>query len=360
MLPLPIFDYHRPRTLLEAVSLLHDLGDKARIIAGGTDVLPNMKQGLFDPAHVVSVAKLEELRGIAIERAPSTSGEPDAGNGKPGAGNGKPGAGEGAAGQERLVIGAGMKLAEIADSLLVQRAAPALAEACGLVGGPHHRAMGTLGGNVCLDTRCRYYNQTYFWRKALGFCIKKDGTVCHVVKGGSKCVAAASNDSAPVLIALDAAIELLGPTGARTVAAQDFYTADGVKNTVIEPGEIVVRVALPLVPGRRSAFEKLRRRGAIDFPLLSIAARVDHDEAAAGAVSAVSVVVSSLGARPRRLRAAAKIASGSLADRLPQALADAAYTECRPLTNLDEDSDWRHEMVPVLVKKALERAALAR
>lgn len=341
MLPLPIFDYHRPRTLGEAVSLLHDLGDKARIIAGGTDVLPNMKQGLFDPAHVVSVAKLEELRGIAIERAPSASGEQGAG-------------------QERLVIGAGMKLAEIADSLLVQRAAPALAEACGLVGGPHHRAMGTLGGNVCLDTRCRYYNQTYFWRKALGFCIKKDGTVCHVVKGGSKCVAAASNDSAPALIALDADIELLGPSGARAVAAQDFYTADGVKNTVIEPGEIVVRVVLPLVPGRRSAFEKLRRRGAIDFPLLSIAARVDHDEAAAGAVSAVSVVVSSLGARPRRLRAAAKVASGSLADRLPQALADAAYAECRPLTNLDEDSDWRHEMVPVLVKKALDRAALER
>jgi 4-hydroxybenzoyl-CoA reductase subunit beta len=341
LLPLPIFDYHRPRTLDEAVALLHDLGDKARIIAGGTDVLPNMKQGLFDPAHVVSVAKLEELRGIVIDRASSGSGEHRAG-------------------QERLVIGAGMKLAEIADSLLVQRAAPALAEACGLVGGPHHRAMGTLGGNVCLDTRCRYYNQTYFWRKALGFCIKKDGTVCHVVKGGSKCVAAASNDSAPVLIALDAGIELLGPSGSRTVAAQDFYTADGVKNTVIGPGEIVVRVVLPLVAGRRSAFEKLRRRGAIDFPLLSIAARVDHDEATAGAVSAVSVVVSSLGARPRRLRAAAKIASGSHADRLPQALADAAYTECRPLTNLDEDSDWRHEMVPVLVKKALERAALGR
>lgn len=338
MLPLPIFDYHRPRTLGEAVALLHDLGDKARIIAGGTDVLPNMKQGLFDPAHVVSIARLEELRGIAIERVSM---------------------GNNGAGQERLVIGAGMKLAEIADSLLVQRAAPALAEACALVGGPHHRVMGTLGGNVCLDTRCRYYNQTYFWRKALGFCIKKDGTVCHVVKGGSKCVAAASNDSAPVLIALDADLELLGPAGARTVPAQDFYTADGVKNTVLSPGEIVVRITVPVVAGRRSAFEKLRRRGAIDFPLLSIAARVDHDEATAGAVSAVSVVVSSLGARPRRLRAASKIAPGTAADRLPRALADASFTECRPLTNLDEDSEWRHEMVPVLVKKALDRATVA-
>src|SRR3954471_21469772 len=228
MLPLPIFDYHRPRTLDEALGLLASLGPQAQIIAGGTDVLPNMKQGLFQPEHVVSVSRLEELRGIALHG-------------------------------DELVIGAGMKLVEIAESLLVQRAAPALAQAAGAVGGPHHRAMGTLGGNVCLDTRCRYYNQTYFWRKSLGFCLKKDGTVCHVVKGGAKCVAAASNDSAPALIALDAEITLLGKAGERRVPARDFYTADGIKNTVLEPGEIVVRVAAPLVAGRRSAFEKLRK-----------------------------------------------------------------------------------------------------
>src|SRR6185369_13671175 len=192
-----IFDYHRPRTLDEALGLLSSLGPKAQLIAGGTDVLPNMKQGLFEPEHVVSIARLEELRGISLSSDGSA-----------------------------LLAGAGMKLHEIAESLLVQRMAPALAEAAGAVGGPHHRAMGTLGGNICLDTRCRYYNQTYFWRKALGFCLKKDGTVCHVVRGGSKCVAAASNDSAPALIALEAEIELLGPKGERRVPAADFYTAD--------------------------------------------------------------------------------------------------------------------------------------
>ncbi len=329
MLPLPVFDYHRPRTLDEAVTLLSSLGERARIIAGGTDVLPNMKQGLFDPEHVVSIARLEELRGIAIERRP---------------------------GGERVVLGAGMRLAEIADSLVVQRGAPALAQAAGAVGGPHHRAMGTLGGNVCLDTRCRYYNQTYFWRKSLGFCIKKDGTVCHVVKGGAKCVAAASNDSAPALIALEADIEILGPRGARTLKAADFYTADGVKNTVLEPGEIVVRVAVPVIAGRRSAFEKLRRRGAIDFPLLSVAARVDVD---AGAVTAADVVVSALGARPRRLRAAAKIGAGTPAAKIASTLAEAAFAECKPLTNLDEDAEWRRSMVRVLVKKAVERVVSA-
>src|SRR5262249_50284747 len=153
-----IFEYHKPKSLSEALSLLSHLGDKAKIIAGGTDVLPNMKQGLFEPEHVVSIRGLSELRGISIE-------------------SGKEG--------ERLMIGAAMRLCDITASLLVQRAAPALAQASGLVGGPHHRAMGTLGGNICLDTRCRYYNQTYFWRKALGYCLKKDGTVCHVVKGGA-------------------------------------------------------------------------------------------------------------------------------------------------------------------------------
>lgn len=333
MLPLPIFRYHRPRTLPEAIALLAELGDNAKIIAGGTDLLPNMKHGLFEPEHVVSVSRLEELRGIRLERVE-----------------------DGGDGGERLSVGAGMRLAEIAESLLVQRAAPALAEAAGQVGGPHHRAMGTLGGNICLDTRCRYYNQTYFWRKSLGFCLKKDGTVCHVVRGGQNCVAAASNDSAPALIALQADIVLLGPKGERSVPATGFYTADGIRNTVLEPGEVVVRVAVPLAPGRRSAFEKLRRRGAIDFPLLSVAARIDLREEG-GAVEAADVVVSALGARPRRIRAAGAVTPGSPRDRLPAALAEAAYAECKPLTNLDDDVEWRREMVRVFVRKAVARAA---
>jgi 4-hydroxybenzoyl-CoA reductase subunit beta len=249
-----------------------------------------------------------------------------------------------------------MKLGEIAESLLVQRLAPALAEAMGAVGGPHHRAMGTLGGNICLDTRCRYYNQTYFWRKALGYCLKKDGTVCHVVKGGAKCVAAASNDGGPALIALDAEIHLLGKGGERRVPARDFYTADGIRNTVVEPGEIVVRAAIPVVLGRRSAFEKLRKRGAIDFPLLSVAARVDGGPGAGSRPLAVDVVVSALGARPRRVRAAAKVSPTTSVSQLPEVLAQAAYAECKPLTNLDDEAEWRREMVPILVAKAVGRA----
>jgi 4-hydroxybenzoyl-CoA reductase subunit beta len=176
-----------------------------------------------------------------------------------------------------------------------------------------------------------------------------------VVKGGAKCVAAASNDSAPALIALDAEIRVLGKGGERRVPARDFYTADGIKNTVLEPGEIVVQVAVPVVAGRRSAFEKLRKRGAIDFPLLSVAARVDD---ASAQLSGADVVVSALGARPRRVRAAAKVGLGTARDKLAETLAQAAFAECKPLTNLDDEAEWRREMVPVLVEKAVRRALL--
>jgi 4-hydroxybenzoyl-CoA reductase subunit beta len=329
VLPLPIFDHHRPRTLSAAIDLLAHLGTKAVVIAGGTDVLPNMKQGLVEPEHVVSIGAIEELRGISLESAGD--------------------------GIDRLVVGAGMRLSEIAESIVVQRWAPALAEAAGQVGGPHHRSMGTLGGNVCLDTRCRYYNQTYFWRKALGFCLKKDGSVCHVVRGGQKCVAAASNDTAPALLALEADIHLLGPTGSRVVAVSDFYTADGIKNTVLAPGELVVRVSIPRRPSRRSAFEKLRRRGAIDFPLLSVAARVDVSGQDPQRVEAADVVVSALGARPRRVRAAAMVRPGTTIETLVRDVSRGAFTECKPLSNVDEDTEWRREMVPQLVERSLRR-----
>lgn len=330
MLPLPIFDHHRPRSLAAAIDLLARLGSRAVVVAGGTDVLPNMKQGLVEPEHVVSIGAIDELRGISVER--------------------------GNDGVERLVVGAGMRLSEVADSIVVQRWAPALAEAASQVGGPHHRTMGTLGGNICLDTRCRYYNQTHFWRKSLGFCLKKDGTVCHVVRGGQRCVAAASNDTAPALLVLDADVHVLGAGGARVVAASEFYTADGVKNTVLEPGELVVRVSIPRRPARRSAFNKLRRRGAIDFPLLSVAVRVDVSQGEPLRIDAADVAVSALGARPRRVRAATMVRPGTPVEAFVRDVSRAAHTECKPLPNVDEDIEWRREMIPQLVERALRRA----
>ncbi len=320
MLPLPLFQHHTPRSIDEAVGLLGDLGPGARVIAGGTDLLPNMKHGLVEPHHLVSLGAIAELRGIHSEDG-------------------------------FIVIGAMTSLEDVAQSSRVRAAARALADAAGAVGGPHHRRMGTLGGNVCLDTRCVYYNQTYFWRAALGFCLKKDGTACHVVSSGKNCVAAASNDTAPALMVIDAEIVLHGPSGQRTLSANEFYTADGIYNTVKRPDELVTFVRVPERPGRRSAFEKLRRRGAIDFPLLNCAARIDRGED--GSVTGGDLVVSTLAARPKRIKAAAR-AGGPLDDATIGALAEAAYKQCRPLTNLNDDPEWRREMVRVVAKRALE------
>ncbi len=323
MLPLPIFQHHRPRTLAEAVALLGELGERARIVAGGTDLIPNMKHGLVEPEHLVSIGGVRELEGVRMA-------------------------------DEFVEIGATTKLCDAAAHSAVVAHAPALAQALGAVAGPHHRRMGTVGGNVCLDTRCVYYNQTYFWREALGFCIKKDGTLCHVVRSGKNCVAAASNDSAPALMTLGADIHLLGPHGSRVVAADDFYTPDGIANTVKLPGELVTRVRVPIVPRRKSGFDKLRRRGAIDYPLLNAAARVDFAED--GTIAAVDVVVSALAARPKRIKPL-RVPPGARPDEaLWRQIADAAFKQVRPLTNIDNDAEWRREMVRVVVRKALERA----
>ncbi|MBK6519659.1 MAG: FAD binding domain-containing protein [Polyangiaceae bacterium] len=322
MLPLPRFTLHRPATIAEAAALLHHLGRDGQLLAGGTDLLPNMKQGLVGARALVSLQRIDGLSGVDVAGS-------------------------------SLSIGAMTPLARVASDPRVREAAPALSEAAAAVGGPHHRRMGTLGGNLCLDTRCRYYNQTYFWRSALGFCLKKDGTVCHVVAGGQRCVAAASNDTAPALIALEAAVTLESVRGARVVPVGELYTADGITNTTREPDEIVTRVTIPLERARSSGFEKLRRRGAIDFPLLSVAARIDRD---GDALRAVELVVSALAARPRRVAAAARLAPGARPTaELRAQLAQAAKKECRPLDNIEGDPAWRHEMVPVLVERLLAR-----
>ncbi len=323
MLPLPVFQHHSPSSLAEAVSLMAELGDRARLIAGGTDLLPNMKHGIVEPEHLVSLRAVTELNGVQHDDA-------------------------------HIVIGAMTRLVDIAKHPAVLEHAPALAEATGQVGGPHHRRMGTLGGNLCLDTRCVYINQTYFWREALGFCLKKDGTVCHVVKSGKKCVAAASNDSAPALMVLGAEIDLLSPRGKRTLSANDFYTTDGIYNQSRKLDEIVTHIRIPILADRVSAFEKLRRRGAIDYPLLNCAIRIDYK---GPQIDEFDMVVSALAARPKRVKAAARLAIGKKpSDALTKQLAEVAFKNCKPLTNLDNDADWRRDMIRVLVRKALERA----
>ena len=215
---------------------------------------------------------------------------------------------------------------------MIEAQLPALAEACAQIAGPQLRRMGTLGGNLCLDTRCVYVNQTYFWRSALGFCLKKDGTACHVVAGGKRCVAAASNDTAPVLLALEASVRIVSPRGERLVALRELYVADGVHNTVLEPDEILVEVQVPRSAAyKRQAFAKLRTRAAIDFPALNLAVALELD---GNALAAVSLAVSALAARPALIKGLQDLLGKPADARLAEELGRRAQKQCKPLTNI--------------------------
>lgn len=324
MLRLPPYRYHRPASVEEAVALLGEHGPDAMLVAGGTDLIPNMKHRLFEPKHLVALKGIGALRGIREEDG-------------------------------YLRIGAAESLSAVARSPLVRERFPALADAAGHVAGPQLRNMGTLGGNVCLDTRCTYYNQTEFWRSALGYCLKKDGTVCHVTKVGKKCVAAHSADTPPVLTVLDARLVFVGPDGGREIPVRDFFVADGIVNTRRRPDEVLTEVRIPLASaGRRTAYAKLRQRKSIDFPLLTVAVAADVE--VDGTVRSIEGVVTALGSRPRELSGWSEAAAGRRLDaELVEELAERAHKQCHPLENIIVDPEWRRAMVPVYVRRALQR-----
>jgi len=340
MLRLPPFRYHRPDTVQDAVGLLAEFGEAAIPVSGGTDLIPNMKHKLFTPAHLVALKGIGELKGIHE-------------------------------GDGELVIGAAETLTDVSLHPSVRLHFTALADAAGHVAGPQLRNSGTIGGNVCLDTRCTYYNQSHFWRQALGYCLKKDGDVCHVTKVGKKCVAAHSADTPPVLMTLGAQVDISGPGGDRTVAVRDFFVADGIWNTIREPGEIVTRIRVPLsgsgsCSGPKSASEsgtgyklrtgyvKLRQRQSIDFPLLTVAVAADVDPE--NRLRSLRGVVTALGARPKELTGWDELGEGKvLTDELIEALAERAFKQCHPLENMIVDTEWRRAMVPVHVTRALRK-----
>ncbi len=328
MLRLHPFRYHRPGALSEALDLLRDHAGDALPIAGGTDLVPNMKHGLFTPGHLVALKGIDELRGIET-------------------------------GPEGIRIGAAESLDAVAANADLRATLPSLAQSAALVSGPQLRRVGTLGGNICLDTRCTYYNQTRFWRKALGYCLKKEGDACHVVKGGTRCVAAHSADTPPVLMVLDAVLEIAGSERRRELPINELFTSDGIWNRAMAPDEVLVAVRVPPpAPGTRTAYQKLRSRASIDFPLANLAVAVGFDDA--GRVSRLRMVVSAMGSYPRKLGKVEEAAVGNvLGPSVIDAVAEQAFRQCHPLDNVTVDKEWRRAMIPVLVKRALREIAAA-
>ena len=323
MLTVPRFTWQAPATLDQTLAMLGGERGETLVIAGGTDAVPNLKHRLHEPKQIVHIGGVNELRFVREDA-------------------------------EGLHIGPLVTLTAITRNAAVLRDYPGLARAASLVAGPQLRNMGTLGGNLCLDTRCTYYNQTYFWREALGFCLKKDGVHCHVVPQGKRCVAAHSSDVAPMLIALGATVEIASRTARRTIAVEEFFVGDGVHNNVLQTDELVTRISIPAAArGMKVGYQKLRPRGAIDFPMLSVsfAARMD------GATCAdARLVVSALAARPKRVLLEKLLVGRIPDDDLIAVVAQTAYKQCTPQTSIPYDPDYRHQMVPVFVKRAIREA----
>jgi 4-hydroxybenzoyl-CoA reductase subunit beta len=325
MLRLPPFRYLSARSVAEATRLVADAGPATMLVAGGTDLFPNMKRRQFEPATLVGLRGIAELSGV---RGSARDG---------------------------LAIGAGTSLAAVAVHPQLARHYPAVAAAAGLVSSPQLRNMGTIGGNICVDTRCNYYNQTHQWRKAIGFCMKKDGDICLVAPGSPRCWAVSSSDTAPALWSLGARVRLVGPGGERVVGLPALYRDDGIAYLAKRADEIVTDILLPPADGWTSVYLKLRRRGSFDFPVLgvAVAARLEGDR-----VREARIVLGAVASLPREAAAAQAALRGErLTPELIERVAGLAAGPARPLDNTDFTHPHRKRVTRVFVARALRRIA---
>jgi 4-hydroxybenzoyl-CoA reductase subunit beta len=321
MMRLPLFEFRAPRTLEEAARILDGERANAMPLAGGTDLLPNMKRRQQVPRILMSLRHIESLDHITLNNSGSR-------------------------------LGACLTLSDIAADPRFRNGLTALAQAASLVATPQIRNMATLGGNICLDTRCNYYDQSYEWRKSINFCLKKDGAICWVAPGSSKCLAVSSTDTGPALMALGARVRLLSRSSEREVLLSDLYNNDGIDYIKRRPDEILAEVLLDPLHGWKSTYWKLRRRGSFDFPVLSVAAaaRLSKDNV----VEEARIVIGSAACRPLAATTAANSLLGRPVNQ--QAIEEAATLAARiakPLDNTDFDMTWRKRVTAEFVTYAL-------
>ena len=318
------FTLERPTTLDQALAALAS-EPAARPIAGGTDLLPNMRRGLAAPPRLV------DLSGL--------SGMSDIGFGADGA----------------LEVGAGVTLASLASDPRLARHLPALAEAARAAAGPGHRSAATLGGNLCQDTRCIYYNQSAWWRQTNGYCLKLDGDTCHVAPQGKRCHAAFCSDLAPVLLAQGAEVELVSSRATRRLSLSDLYQDDGAAHLMLEPGELLTRVLVPApAPGQRCAYRKARVRGAMDFPLAAVAVTLAlHD----GLVEKLAVGISGTNSRPLQLEGLDVWKGQAVDAALIAAVGKAVQKQVSPMRSTTTESNYRRQVAATLAQRLIDALA---
>lgn len=324
MMRLPKFDYYAPKEIAEALRIIAGAGPEGQFVAGGTDLYPNMKRRQQTPRTVIGLERIADLRKISGE-AKSTG----------------------------LVIGAGVTLTELIENSVIGQHYPFVSETAKLISTPLLQNMGTIGGNLLLDTRCNYYDQNYEWRRGINFCLKKDGNTCWVAPSSPRCWAVQSSDLAPLMVAIGAKLMFVSSQGERFVAAEDLYNNDGISYLKKRPDELLTEIHLPPANGMRAVYKKLRRRGAFDFPVLGVAAALEF--AGDGTVSKAKLILGGVAPAPIEVgEAEAALIGQPLGPEQIQAAADASFFKARPLDNTDFAMNWRKQMARPFVIRALE------
>ena len=324
MLTLPEFDFHSPTTVDETVTLLTELGPKARIVAGGTDLIPSMKNRLFEPENLISTASIERLRQITWDK------------------------------QTGLTLGSAVTLTELIGHPAVMENYPVLAHAAGQIATILLQNKGTIGGNILLDTRCLYYNQSYFWRKSVNFCMKKDSEICRVAPSGKRCYAISSSDTVPALMALDASLVFANSSGTHTISILDFYENDGIVFNKISPSDLLVEIKIPPAPrGFKADYLKLRRRQAIDYPMLGVLAGVVMDDQ--GICKKAHIILQAVHSAPCVVESAQEVLTGKkISNEDIIEASDLAYNAAKPMDLTNLNPGYRKRMVRVFTRRLLE------
>lgn len=309
---LPPFRVERPTSVAEALAARR-AEPSSRFVAGGTDLVPNLRRGLGAPASLIDLRGIAELR--RIERS---------------------GAG--------CSLGAAVSLSELIDDAALGAAYPALAAAALAVAAPALREAGTVGGNLCLDTRCLFYNQSAWWRAANDFCLKYEGDRCHVAPGGKRCYAAYSGDLAAPLLAYGAEVEIAGPLGARRVPLAELFADDGAAHVRLAGDEVVVAIHLPAQPWP-AAYAKARQRGAIDFPLAGVAVAL---RAAGGSVAGLRVGLTGVASQPVLLDMTPALGGAPLDDTALARLATSVQKSVSPMRTTTAAPHYRRRVAGAL------------
>ena len=322
---LPDFDLLRPKTVDEALALRRE-NPEARLLAGGTDLIVNVRRGIVDPKAVIDINGIADLRTIT---------SPDGGG---------------------LRIGAAVTLAELLEDRRISEDYPALCEAAAEVAAASHREVATLGGNLCLDTRCLYYNQSEWWRSANSYCLKHRGDVCHVAPSGKQCFAAFSGDLAPAVLVLGGTVEIAGPNGGRTVPLGEIYEDDGAAHLRLAEDEILTAVHLPAAPPGRSGYAKARVRAAIDFPLAGTAIALRQE---GGVLEDLRVALTGTNSCPILIAGTDRLVGETVGEEVAEKLATMLPKQIQPMSSTFTPPGYRRKVVANLVRALFRRLAEA-